>query len=74
VYTVGQHTKFTARRVPPNMAPPIRSFCTRFPVSAAGATGCWIYALDCLNAFRAFARVLTGVVVLEVKELATGLK
>lgn len=56
------------------MAPPTRSFCTRLPVSAAGAAGCCIYDLDCRNAFRAFARVLTGVVVFEVKKLAAGLE
>jgi hypothetical protein len=65
---------FNAIKVPPNIAPPTTSFCTKFPAPAPGATVCPMYVLDCRNAFRAFVRVLTGVVVLEVKKLAAGLE
>jgi hypothetical protein len=67
-----QHTRLIARRAPPNMAPPTSSFCPRLPAFAAGALG-WMYVLDCRKAFRAFASVLIGVAVLEVKKVAAGL-
>ena len=54
------------------MAPPISSFCPRFPAFAAGAALCWMYVLDCRNAFRAFVSVLIGVAVFEVKKVAAG--
>jgi hypothetical protein len=68
-----QHTRFIATRVPPNIAPPTTSFCTKLPEFTVGETGCWIYVLDCRNTFRALVRVLTGVTVLDVKKLAAGL-
>jgi hypothetical protein len=61
-------------RVPPNIAPPISSFCPKLPAVAVGEAGCWIYVLDCRNAFRAFASVLIGVAVREVKKVAAGLE
>lgn len=61
-------------RVPPNIAPPISSFCPRPPAAAVGEADCCIYVLDCLKAFRAFVRVVIGVVVFEVKKLAAGLE
>jgi hypothetical protein len=61
-------------RVPPNIAPPMSSLCPKLPAVAAGEAVCWIYVLDCRNALRAFASVLIGVVVLEVKKLAAGLE
>jgi hypothetical protein len=61
-------------RVPPNIAPPMSSFCPRFPAVAAGEVLCWIYVLDCWNVFRAFVSVLIDVVILEVKNLAAVLE
>jgi hypothetical protein len=54
------------------MAPPTSSFWPRLPAFAVGALG-WMYVLDCRKAFRAFASVLIGVAVLEVKKVAAGL-
>lgn len=62
-----------ASNAPPNIAPPISSFWPKLPAFAAGAV-CWIYVLDCRKAFRAFASVLIGVAVLEVKKVAAGLE
>ena len=63
-----------ARRVPPNIAPPIASFERMFPLFAGCAMGSCIYVLEDRKAFRALARVETGVVVLEVKKFAAGLE
>jgi hypothetical protein len=64
--------RLIARSVPPKRPPPIRTFCIKLPLTGC-AIGCCIYVLDDLKAFRAFASVLTGVVVLEVKKFAAGL-
>jgi hypothetical protein len=69
---IGRTVPRIRTNVPPNTAPPITSFWTKFPESAAGAAGCCIYVRDCLNAFRALESVLTGVVVRDVKKLAAG--
>ena len=50
------------------------SFCPKPPAVAAGEEVCWIYVLDCWNAFRAFASLLIRVVVLEAEKLAAGLE
>lgn len=59
-------------KVPPNIAPPTKSFCIRLPLFV-GAAGCCRYVRDCLNAFRAFASVLVAVV-RDVKKFAAGLE
>lgn len=65
-------TNWHAIQVPPTKAPPTSNFWPKFP--ALGATaGCCIYVLDCLNAFRAFESVVTGVVDRDVKKFAAGL-
>jgi hypothetical protein len=59
-----------ATSVPPTIAPPSASFWSKLAPWGAAA-GCW-YVLDCRKAFRAFVRVLTGAVVLEVKKFVAG--
>ena len=60
-----------ATSVPPTIAPPTASFWSKLAPWGAAA-GCCIYVLDCRKTFRAFVRVLTGAVVLDVKKFVAG--